>query len=258
MNNIIAFIPARGGSKSVLGKNLKLLGNRPLIAWSIDSAFKAGIKDVVVNTDDEEIAKVAKEYGAEVMMRSPSLAKDDTSMLEVLRSEIPKIKSNPDLILLLQPTSPLRKTIHIKTAISYLEENLDKYDSLVSVEKVPERYNPYAMILENKKMIFRKLIGWEKIKSWFTGKKYVMNLSGFPISQRMTRRQDLPQAWLPTGEIYAFKPENLKKGSIYGNETLLYECEGSLNLNTLDDWSQAEQQLENKGLEEKLKELLKD
>ena len=241
INNLIAFIPARKNSKSIPNKNLKELGGKPLISYSVESALKCGLR-TIVSTDDPEIAKIAKSYGVEVLERSSSLAKDDTSMFEVLRAEVPRIGA--DLVLLLQPTSPLRKTVHIKTAINYFQENLENYDSLVSVEKVPERFNPYAMILETsigKGMIFRKLLTWkEKIKSWWTGKKYEVVLSGVPISQRMTRRQDLPQCWLPTGEIYCFKASNLKEGSIYGKSTMLYQCEGSPNINSLEDFSECE------------------
>ena len=235
--NIIAFIPARGGSKSIPKKNIKLLGCKPLIAYSIESAIKCGVK-TIVSTDDREIAKIAESFGAEVVMRPSYLAKDNTSMFEVLHSEIPKIKT--DIIVLLQPTNPLRKLIHIKNALSYLKESPD-YDSVISVEKVPEKYNPYAMILENKRMVFRKLIGWkEKIQSWFSGKKYKIDINGSPISQRMIRRQDLPQAWIPTGDFYIFRAENLKKGSIYGDKVMIYECEGSPNINTQEDWDNAE------------------
>src|SRR3990167_6895934 len=141
MNNIIAFIPARGGSKSIPKKNIKLLGGKPLISYSIDSAFKSGIQKVVVSTDSQEIIDVALEAGAEVMKRPTSLAQDNTSMFEVLQSEIPKIQPQPDLVLLLQPTSPFRNTVHIKTAISYLSENTEKFYSLISVEKVPDKYS---------------------------------------------------------------------------------------------------------------------
>src|SRR3990167_948092 len=120
MNNIIAFIPARGGSKGIPRKNIKLLGDKPLISYSIDSAFKSGIQKVVVSTDSQEIADVAKEYGAEVMMRPASLAQDKTSMFEVLQSEIPKIQPQPDLVLLLQCTYFPIETVRVKTAISYL------------------------------------------------------------------------------------------------------------------------------------------
>ena len=241
MNNIVAFIPARGGSKGIPFKNIKLLGGKPLIAYSIESAQKCGLR-VVVSTDSEEIANIAKEYGAEVLFVSPFEAKlkgihqNKSSMYDVLKSEIPKTKA--DFVLLLQCTSPFRKSIHIKTAISYLMENLDQYDSLVFVERVPEKYSPYAMIVENK-MLFRKLIGLKE--KWFNRKKFIgPSLSGYPISQRMTRRQDMPTCWLPTGEIYLFRSDNLKSGSIYGNRVMLLENEPSININNLEDFEKAE------------------
>lgn len=239
--SLIAIIPARSGSKSIKDKNIKLLGGKPLLAWSIETSLKCGLR-TIVSTDSEQYAQIARQYGAEVKMRPASLAKDNTSMYETLRSEVPK---DADIVVLLQPTNPLRKSVHIKSAISYFQEN-PNYDSVISVERVPEKYNPYAMILENKRMVFGKLAGWkEKIQSIFTGNKYKTHPSGFPISQRITRRQDLPQAWLPTGDFYIFKADNLKKGSIYGENVMIYECEGTLNLNILEDWSQAEQQIKN-------------
>lgn len=243
--NVAALIPARSGSKSIPHKNIKELGNKPLMAWTIEVALGAGIRQVIVSTDSEEYAGIAKKYGAEVLMRPNSFAKDDTPILDVLRHEVPRIEPKPDIVILLQPTSPFRRVMHIKIALAYFLENLENYDSLISVEKVPEKYNPYAMVLEmgEKRMLFRKLIGWrEKIKAIFTSKEYVGPLlSGFPIHQRMTRRQDLPQAWLPTGELYIFKTSNLNAGSIYGDKTMLYECEGSININEPDDWRAAEE-----------------
>jgi len=252
--NIIAFIPCRSGSKSIPHKNIKELGGKPLIAYSIESALKAKLR-TIVSTDSQEYAKIAKEWGAEVMIRPLGLAQDKTSMFDVLKSEVFKIDPVPDLVLLLQTTSPFRTLLHIGMAISYLTENIDKYDSVVSVERVPEKYNPYAMIIENvsKKMVFRKLIGLkEKVTSWFTGKKYVgPNPSGYAVSQRMTRRQDLPQAWLPDGAIYLFKTSNLKEGSFYGDNVMLLENEGTLNLNTEEDWKEAEEYLKKKNDKEK-------
>lgn len=248
MNNIIAFIPARAGSKSIPGKNIKELGGKPLIAYSIEKAIACGIERVIVNTDGEDIAKVAREYGAEVMMRPSELAQDDTSMYQVLKSEIPKIEPLPELVMLLQPTSPFRKKIHIKIAISLLTSNFDKYDSLISVERVPEKYNPAQVIISipshGKKVILGKLITWEqKLKSFFTGIKYHNPplLQGYPIFQRLTRKQDYPEAWIPTGSIYLFKTENvIKHGSIYGERVMLLETESEININSPEDWEKAE------------------
>jgi CMP-N-acetylneuraminic acid synthetase len=255
--NILAFIPARGNSKSIPGKNIKLLAGKPLIAYSIESAFKCNLP-VIVSTDSLAIKMVSEKYGAKVMIRPDKLAKDDTAMIDVLKSEVLKINPSPEFVLLLQPTSPLRLTVHIKSAISYLENNLDRFDSVISVEKVPEKYNPYAMIMENKDnkiVIFRKLIRLkEKLESLFTGKKFVGPLlSGFPISQRMIRRQDLPQTWIPDGSIYLFKTENLLKGSMYGERVLLLETGGTINLNTLEDWNKLEEKIKIKLQEKKCK-----
>lgn len=236
MSNIICFIPARGGSKGIHRKNVKLLGNKPLLAWSIESAFMAGLHKVIVSTEDSEIAEIAKQYGAEVLDRPMSLAGDKTSMIDVLKSEVPRIKPYPDLVMLLQPTSPFRKTSHITIASSMLSKNLEEYDSLISVEKVPEKYNPAVVIVDD---ISGKRMAMGRIKSWFGKTENI--LSGVPISKRITRRQENPQAWVPTGSIYLFKTENLKKGSMYGERVMLLETEESININDQIDWDLAEE-----------------
>lgn len=219
--NIVALIPARGDSKSIVRKNLKLLGGKPLIVWSIESAYDAEIQRVIVNTDDIEIAEVAKVTGAEIMMRPPELGQDDTSMYELLKSEIPKIDPQPEIVLLFQPTSPFRKKVHIKTALSYFVNST--YNSLISVEKVPNKYHPDQVIVNIP-----------------TGLRMA---TGIPISKRKTKRQDHGDAWIPDGSLYIFRPENLQKGSIYGEKTMIYENEGTININTLEDFELAEQKL---------------
>ena len=240
-NNIIAFIPARSGSKSISDKNIKLLGGKPLMVWSIQSALESGFQRVIVSTDSKEYVKIARKWGADVLIRPQSLAGDKTSMLEVLQHEVPRIEPKPDFVFLMQATNPFRKKQHIKLAISMLVNYADKYDSVISVERVPEKWNPYAMILETgigKGIIFSKLKGMkQKISSLFTGKKYQGPLlSGYPISERMTRRQDLPPCWLPTGSVYLFKTENLSKGSIYGERVMLLETEPEININSQKDF----------------------
>lgn len=221
MNNIVAFIPARSGSKGIPDKNIKLLGSKPLIAYSIESALESDLR-VIVNTDSEEYAKIARERGAEVMMRSIELSQDKTSMFEVLKSEIPKVEPLPELVMLLQPTSPFRKKVHIKSAISFLT-NAPEYDSLIAAEKVPEKYNPVQVIV--------------------TTPMGLRMSNGSPISQRITRRQDFPDAWIPTGSIYLFKTSNLEQGSLYGKKTMIMEVESTININSFEDWELAEQWL---------------
>lgn len=229
MTNIVAFIPARGGSKSIPRKNIKLLGGKPLIAYSIETAIQAGIGRVIVSTEDEEIATISREYGAEVMFVSLEEAKergihqDTSSMFQVLKSEIPRIDPLPELVLLLQPTSPFRKKLYITTALSMLSAKLIEYDSVISVERVPEKYNPAQVIISTP-----------------LGKRMA---SGSPISNRITMRQRFPEAWIPTGSIYLFKTENLKKGSLYGEDVMLLETEPELNINCVEDWEKAEELL---------------
>jgi len=246
--NIVAFIPARGGSKSIPRKNIKELGGKPLIAYSIEQAFQSGIENIVVSTDDTEIASIAREYGADVLSRPAHLAGDKTPMLNVLRHEIDRITPRPQVVLLLQPTYPFREKFHIKTALNYLEENYSRFDSVVSVNKIPPKYHPAEAILDvfgNKRMFLRKLKTMtEKIMSVFTGRKYIYSqLPIFKISERMTRRQDYPEAWIPSGSIYLFKTANLEKGSIYGESTLLLETPEAVNINEKEDWEKAEEYL---------------
>ena len=135
-NRCIAIIPARGSSKSIPKKNIIDLAGRPLIAYTILSAEKCGIFDrVVVSTDDKKIEHIALKYGAEVIKRPKKLAKDKTHtepvMLHVLEWLKKKESYKPDVIFLLQPTSPLRNKNDIKKAFKTFIKK--KSDSLLSV-----------------------------------------------------------------------------------------------------------------------------
>lgn len=220
INSIVSFIPARSGSKSIPHKNIKLLGNKPLIAWSIETSLNCGLR-TIVNTDSGEYAKIAQDLGAEIMMRPYPLAQDYTSMFELLKSEIPKINPLPEYVLLLQPTTPFRKKADIKRAVDFFT-NEDKFDSLIFVEKVPEKYHPSQVIIDGKMA---------------DGKK---------IKNRLTRRQEFSEAYTPTGSVYLFKTNNLEKGSIYGDKVYLFITEPTININTFEDFKLAEEFLKNK------------
>jgi len=133
---IVAIIPARGGSKGIPRKNVKKLYGKPLISYIINTAL--GVKDierVVVSTEDEEIAEVVKKYGAEVIKRPESLAKDEVPTLPVLQHAVKYLEENenyiPDVIVLLYATSPLLKANRISEAIKFLKEK--NFDSVMSV-----------------------------------------------------------------------------------------------------------------------------
>lgn len=181
--SILALIPARGGSKGVPRKNIRDVGDKPLIAWSIEAAIQSARLDrVIVTTDDVEIAAIAQQYGAEVPFTRPSvLAQDQTTSADVVIHALDWLSThqnyNPDLILLLQPTSPLRSTADIDAAIDLLQEK--RASSIVSVcEAHPHPY-------------------WAK-KVDDDGKLSEF----FPLDQTHTQRQTLPPAYSVNGAIY--------------------------------------------------------
>jgi CMP-N,N'-diacetyllegionaminic acid synthase len=134
--SIIAFIPARGGSKGVPQKNIKLLAGKPLIAWSIEQALASElIGRVIVSTDCPEIARVAKEYGAEVPFLRPDSISDDKATTESAMLHccdyLEERNELPELFLLVQATSPIRSENQFDNAIIYFKKN--SYDSLLTV-----------------------------------------------------------------------------------------------------------------------------
>lgn len=118
---ILGVIPARGGSKGIPRKNIKIIAGKPLIAWSIEAAKKSALIDrFVVSTEDKEIAAIARKYGAEVVDRPRELATDKASTLSVLQHVLTKIKT--EALVLLQPTSPIRDKGLIDTCIKRFEK----------------------------------------------------------------------------------------------------------------------------------------
>lgn len=134
---ILAIIPARGGSKNIPQKNIKLFLGKPLIFYAISAAQKSKhIDRIVVSTDDDEISRCVRKYKVDVINRPKKLAQDDTPMDPVLMHAVNFLEKEkkyyPDVVVLLQPTSPLRRTQHVDEAIEkFLRERVD---SLVSVE----------------------------------------------------------------------------------------------------------------------------
>ena len=111
---VVAVIPARGGSKGIPRKNMMLLNGKPLVYYTIRESLKSKyINRTIVSTEDNEIAKISSEYGAEVVRRPVELAKDDTPTIDVVLHVLDTLKAQnfePDIVVLLQPTSPLRNT----------------------------------------------------------------------------------------------------------------------------------------------------
>lgn len=134
-SRILGIIPARGGSKRIPKKNIIKLKGQPLISYTINAGLKSKkIDRLVVSTDDREIARVSKDCGAEVMMRPENLARDETPTLPIIRhviKELEKSNYSPDMVMILQPTSPMRTSVDIDNAIGMMLKK--RADSLVSV-----------------------------------------------------------------------------------------------------------------------------
>ena len=190
---IISIIPARGGSKRLPRKNILPLAGKPVIAYSIEKSLNSKYIDrTIVSTEDKEIAEVSKKYGAEVIERPKELATDEATTLVVLQHVLSVLKEkdcNPDVVVLLQPTSPLRKTIQIDESIKKL------IDSDVSaVVSVSELHIGYKWLLEikDKKLDF---ISQNNLKN--------------------TRTQDQKKAYMLNGAINAYKTETVLKSKTY-------------------------------------------
>jgi CMP-N-acetylneuraminic acid synthetase len=126
----LAVIPARGGSKGVPGKNVRMLRGQPLISWSIQAAQRATTVDrVVVSTDNDNIASIAKAFGAEVLMRPAELATDEATTLSVIRHVAAEIRA-ADTFIILQPTSPLRDSGLIDDCVRLFEQG--QYSNLAT------------------------------------------------------------------------------------------------------------------------------
>ncbi len=228
---ILGIITARGGSKGVPGKNIKLLGGQPLIAYSIEAAKKSGVFDrIILTTDDARIADVAKKYGCEVpFMRPKELAADDTQHLPVLRHTINWLKDNegyvPDYVMTLFPTCPLRQPEHIREAVEIITKT--EADSVFGVSPVPGHYNPYRSMTKD-------------------AEDRLALINGQPVRKRIMRRQDLPASYASNGMIYLFKTDNLFKydedAGMLGDDVraLVIDPKYNVDIDTPEDWAIAE------------------
>ena len=150
MQNVLGLIPARGGSKGIPRKNIAILAGQPLLAYTCAVALGSRVLNrVVLSTDDAEIAEVGRQCGVEVpFLRPATLAQDGTPSIEVARHAVEYFRDNehwtPDVVVLLQPTSPLRTSRHIDEAVDLMKES--DADTVVSVVEVPHRFNPHSVM----------------------------------------------------------------------------------------------------------------
>ncbi len=216
--NILAFIPARGGSKGIHRKNMADLNGQPLLKYTFDAAKESRlINRIILSTDDKEFADYGRENGIEVAMRPDSLASDTALMKDAIAyhlGELSKEGYDPDIFILLQPTSPLRTAAHIDEALSLLIED-EKADALVSVKDIPHEYLPMKIM---------ELDESGALQFYYeNGESYV-------------NRQSLPHFYARNGAaIYAvYSRVFLEKGSFYGTRCIPYlmKEEDSVDIDT--------------------------
>lgn len=230
---VLGVITARGGSKGIPGKNLKVLAGKPLLAYTVDTARRSGALDrVILSTEDEAIAAAGRDLGCDVpFIRPLDLAHDDTPHLPVIQHATrwmqERINYRPDAVMILQPTSPLRTGDDITAAVELLERS--GADSVLSVNEVPVHAHPMRTLRLD------------------AAGNAVLFVSGEPVRKRINRRQDLPQAWVMNGAIYACRTRVLfaAEPSLYGNRVVAYRmpAERSISIDDLEDWAAAERAL---------------
>jgi CMP-N,N'-diacetyllegionaminic acid synthase len=225
---ILTIIPARGGSKGVPGKNIKLLNGKPLLAYTYEIALQSKhLTEVIVSTENEQIIEVAKSLGIKVpFIRPMALAQDNTPTIDAIIHALHWYENKNiffDAVCLLQITSPFR-------TLEFLDKAIEKFiesdcDSLVSVQRVPHEYNPHWTFEMNEE-------GNLKIA---TGETEIISL-----------RQELPTAYHRDGSIYITTTEVLLTDhSLYGKSTAFIESDTELyvNIDTLADWDKAEEMI---------------
>ena len=218
-NKILVVIPARGGSKGIPRKNIRMMNDKPLIAHTINHAKSSEyIDNVVVSTDDDEIKFIAEKFGADVIKRSKELAEDNVPLDPVIYDatikQEEKFNTVYDFVITLQPTSPLLKTSTLNKAIGKLCEG---NDTVISV--VDDRHLSW---------------GYDKENDEF-----------YPLYSKRVNRQYLPEQYRETGSIFATKREFLKKDSRLGEKIDLIPVSPheSIDIDNYEDWWVAERLL---------------
>lgn len=217
-----ALITARGGSKGLPRKNVLPLGGKPLIAWTIEAAlYSSSVDRVFVTTEDDEIATISAEFGAEIIPRPAELARDESSSEDVITHALSYWQDSglsPDSIALLQPTSPFRTAIHVDEAYEVFEGN--KADIVLSVVE----------------------------PNFCLAKAYKINNDGtisgmFSPEAPYSRRQDLPAGYMPNGAIYLIKSQSYQEGNCIPKTNVypyIMSEENSLDIDRKEDLLAAE------------------
>lgn len=222
---VLGVIPARGGSKGVPRKNIRMLAGKPLIGYTIEACQQSKLLHrFVVSTEDFKIRQIAKSYNCTVIDRPENLALDSTPSFPVILhaalATASKFAEDYDAICLLQPTTPQRRGVHIDHAIERFKESTA--DTLLSVSRVPEHFHPNWVFISSENQELERACH---------------------DTPMISRRQDLPPAFIRNGAIYITRWDTLVSGqTLYGSKLISFEMpiKESLNIDTLQDWQRAE------------------
>lgn len=226
--NVLALVPARGGSKGLPGKNVRPLAGHPLIAWSIAAAHSADcITRVICSTDCDEIASVARNYGAEVPFKRPSeLADDNATDLLVFQHALEWLKREenyfPELVVQLRPTTPFRMPSWIDDAVALMNTN----GQLSCVRTIaPADKTPYKMWRQDMDGILSPLLTLEGVQEPFN-----------------MPRQSLPEVFWHTGQLDVIRSEVMIGGSMTGSmiSGLKVPIGTAVDIDGIDDFNWAE------------------
>jgi CMP-N-acetylneuraminic acid synthetase len=228
---VLGVVTARAGSKGIPGKNTKLLAGKPLIAYTIDAAVASGVFDrLILSTDDERAAAIARDLGCEVpFLRPAELSADGTPHLPVMVHAAEWLRDReqyqPEWTMILMPTSPMRQPRHIVETVELAVSS--GADSVISVDEVPPHFHPLRTLTVDER-------GWARL---LVGDR--------PVRQRPVRRQGLPAAWVFNGAIYLFKTALLfdsVEPTLYGDRVAAYAMTPPYghNIDDAEDWAEAE------------------
>lgn len=229
----VALIPARGGSKGISRKNLKKICGKPLISWAIETALKSKVFErVIVSTDSEEIAKLARRCGAETpFLRPANLASGKMPIEPTLLHCYEWLRDvegyDASVLGLLMSTNPLREPQHLKQAMQLFRKQ--RADSVVAVSETPANHTPFWTLVDRKR-------------------GGVQLFSGEPLHKIIPQRQQFPEkCYCRNDIIYLLKPKNLygKMAGLYGKKIALYKIgdEFDADINTPAEWKVVEMRL---------------
>ena len=228
--SVLALIPARGGSRGIPGKNLRSFAGRPLLAWAVDAALRSGVSDrVIVSTDDVAVRAAAIAAGAEApFFRPAELATDDAPTADAVRHALEWLERadgwRPDVVAILEPTSPGRRPFHVGDGVRALAAH-PSASTVASISRVPHHFVPPKILR-------------------LSDDGTIAGSDGRPINEMIHRRQDLAAYHAFDGILFACRSDLLRRDppTIWGDEVIGYVVDAafSFDLDDPGDWDLAE------------------